>query len=93
MRQVLEANALALVPGYTAGGKSGTAYVPTVATRSTSGDAYAVGAFEVPAALYPKPKNVMLRIDSSGAVVASQAFKDVKIEKARRTYLAYRTAS
>ncbi len=40
MRQVLEANALANVPGYTAGGKSGTAYVPTVATKTTSGDAY-----------------------------------------------------
>jgi cell division protein FtsI/penicillin-binding protein 2 len=38
---VLEANTLALVPGYVAGGKSGTAYVPTVATRSSSGDAYA----------------------------------------------------
>ncbi|MHB8576347.1 MAG: penicillin-binding transpeptidase domain-containing protein, partial [Dehalococcoidia bacterium] len=41
MKQVLEANSLALVPGYTAGGKSGTAYVPTVATSSTAGDAYA----------------------------------------------------
>lgn len=41
MRQVLEANALANVPGYTAGGKSGTAYVPTVATKTSAGDAYA----------------------------------------------------
>ena len=41
MRQVLEANTLAIVPGYSAGGKSGTAYVPTVATKSTAGDAYA----------------------------------------------------
>jgi cell division protein FtsI/penicillin-binding protein 2 len=40
MRQVLEANFLALVPGYSAAGKSGTAYVPTVATGS-KGDAYA----------------------------------------------------
>jgi cell division protein FtsI/penicillin-binding protein 2 len=41
MKQVLEANALAKVPGYSAGGKSGTAYVPTIATTSNSGDAYA----------------------------------------------------
>jgi len=41
MRQVLEANTLAPVPGYSAGGKSGTAYVPTIATKTTAGDAYA----------------------------------------------------
>jgi cell division protein FtsI/penicillin-binding protein 2 len=41
MKQVLEANALAKVPGYSAGGKSGTAYVPTIATKNTAGDAYA----------------------------------------------------
>ncbi len=41
MRQVLEANLLARVPGYSAGGKSGTAYVPTVATKDSAGDAYA----------------------------------------------------
>lgn len=40
MREVLEANSLALVPGYTAAGKSGTAYVPTKAT-GPKGDAYA----------------------------------------------------
>jgi cell division protein FtsI (penicillin-binding protein 3) len=39
MREVLEANSLALVPGYTAAGKSGTAYVPTEAV-GTRGDAY-----------------------------------------------------
>jgi cell division protein FtsI/penicillin-binding protein 2 len=39
MRQTLEANSLAHVPGYSAAGKSGTAYVPTVAT-GTRGDAY-----------------------------------------------------
>lgn len=40
MQQVLEANALARVPGYSAAGKSGTAYVPTKPT-GTRGDAYA----------------------------------------------------
>ncbi|MGH2584334.1 MAG: peptidoglycan D,D-transpeptidase FtsI family protein, partial [Dehalococcoidia bacterium] len=39
MRQVLEANYLAHVPGYSAGGKSGTAYVPQGAS-DTRGDAY-----------------------------------------------------
>jgi cell division protein FtsI/penicillin-binding protein 2 len=39
MREVLEDNFLARVPGYSAAGKSGTAYVPTVATDSR-GDAY-----------------------------------------------------
>jgi cell division protein FtsI/penicillin-binding protein 2 len=39
MREVLDANPLATVPGYTAGGKSGTAYVPQSAT-DTRGDAY-----------------------------------------------------
>jgi cell division protein FtsI/penicillin-binding protein 2 len=39
MGEVLEANALAKVPGYTAGGKSGTAYVPAGAA-DTRGDAY-----------------------------------------------------
>ena len=41
MRQVLEANALANIAGYTAGGKSGTAYVPTLVTKDSAGDAYA----------------------------------------------------
>jgi cell division protein FtsI/penicillin-binding protein 2 len=41
MRQVLEANPLAVVPGYSAGGKSGTAYVPTLKPTNSSGDAYA----------------------------------------------------
>jgi cell division protein FtsI (penicillin-binding protein 3) len=39
MREALEANPLAQVPGYSAAGKSGTAYVPTVAT-GFRGDAY-----------------------------------------------------
>lgn len=39
MREVLDENPLAHVPGYSAAGKSGTAYVPTVATDSR-GDAY-----------------------------------------------------
>ena len=39
MREVLEENGFAHVPGYSAGGKSGTAYVPTVATGAR-GDAY-----------------------------------------------------
>lgn len=39
MREVVDANDLARVPGYTAGGKSGTAYVPLTATDSR-GDAY-----------------------------------------------------
>lgn len=37
MKQVVEANSLAKVPGYSAAGKSGTAYVPQSAT---GGDAY-----------------------------------------------------
>lgn len=41
MKQVLAANTFAPVPGYSAGGKSGTAYVPTVATKNNAGDAYA----------------------------------------------------
>jgi cell division protein FtsI/penicillin-binding protein 2 len=41
MRQVLESNLLAVVPGYTAGGKSGTAYVPTLKPTNSGGDAYA----------------------------------------------------
>ncbi|MFN8559093.1 MAG: penicillin-binding transpeptidase domain-containing protein [Dehalococcoidia bacterium] len=40
MREVVDANNFARVPGYSAGGKSGTAYVPTVST-GTRGDAYA----------------------------------------------------
>jgi cell division protein FtsI/penicillin-binding protein 2 len=39
MREVVDANDLARVPGYSAGGKSGTAFVPQVAAE-TSGDAY-----------------------------------------------------
>ena len=39
MREVLDANIYARVPGYSAAGKSGTAYVPTVST-GTRGDAY-----------------------------------------------------
>lgn len=39
MRDVVEGNALAKVPGYSAGGKSGTAYVPAAAA-DTRGDAY-----------------------------------------------------
>ncbi len=39
MREVLLANTFAHVPGYTAAGKSGTAYVPTLVTN-TKGDAY-----------------------------------------------------
>lgn len=39
MRDVVEANDLARVPGYTAGGKSGTAFVPQSAS-DTRGDAY-----------------------------------------------------
>lgn len=39
MGAVLDANIFAVVPGYSAGGKSGTAFVPTVST-GTRGDAY-----------------------------------------------------
>ncbi len=39
MREVVEANALARVPGYSAAGKSGTAYVPT-REAGPRGDAY-----------------------------------------------------
>jgi cell division protein FtsI/penicillin-binding protein 2 len=39
MREVVDANDLARVPGYSAGGKSGTAFVPQSAAE-TSGDAY-----------------------------------------------------
>jgi cell division protein FtsI/penicillin-binding protein 2 len=39
MREVVDENVLARVPGYSAAGKSGTAYVPTVVTDSR-GDAY-----------------------------------------------------
>ena len=39
MREVVDANELARVPGYTAGGKSGTAFVPQGAA-DTRGDAY-----------------------------------------------------
>jgi cell division protein FtsI/penicillin-binding protein 2 len=39
LREVLDENFLARVPGYSAAGKSGTAYVPTVVTDSR-GDAY-----------------------------------------------------
>jgi cell division protein FtsI/penicillin-binding protein 2 len=39
MREVVDANELARVPGYSAGGKSGTAYVPQAAADSR-GDAY-----------------------------------------------------
>ena len=39
MRETLQTNEFARVPGYSAAGKSGTAYVPTVVT-GTSGDAY-----------------------------------------------------
>jgi cell division protein FtsI/penicillin-binding protein 2 len=39
MREVVDANFLARVPGYSAGGKSGTAYVPQGAV-DTRGDAY-----------------------------------------------------
>jgi cell division protein FtsI (penicillin-binding protein 3) len=39
MRETLDGNALAKVPGYSAGGKSGTAYVPASAA-DTRGDAY-----------------------------------------------------
>jgi cell division protein FtsI/penicillin-binding protein 2 len=41
MKQVVDANALAKVPGYSAAGKSGTAYVPNAAVQNTEkGDAY-----------------------------------------------------
>jgi len=42
MKQVVDANALAVVPGYSAAGKSGTAYVPNAkVTNNEKGDAYA----------------------------------------------------
>jgi cell division protein FtsI/penicillin-binding protein 2 len=41
MKQVVDANALARVPGYAAAGKSGTAYVPNASVQnSEKGDAY-----------------------------------------------------
>ena len=41
MRQVMESNTLAMIPGYTGGGKSGTAYVATLSPKDSSGNAYA----------------------------------------------------
>jgi cell division protein FtsI/penicillin-binding protein 2 len=42
MKQVVDANSLAVVPGYSAAGKSGTAYVPNAKVSSyEKGDAYA----------------------------------------------------
>ncbi len=40
MRQVVESNTLAVVPGYTAAGKSGTAYVPNGGGPTPTTDAY-----------------------------------------------------
>lgn len=40
MKAVVESNTLAVVPGYTVAGKSGTAYVPNAGVSNSEGDAY-----------------------------------------------------
>lgn len=70
MREVLETNALSRVPGYTAGGKSGTAYVPQGAVDA-KGDAYK-DELTIPSYLGFAPLNnprisILVKLDNLGS--------------------------